>query len=232
MATTRTITFQRPDGKECSGYLCTPTGGGQAPGVVVIQEWWGLNDQIGGVAERLASEGYRTLVPDLYRGRVTPEAAEASHLMQGLNFADAAGQDVRGAVQHLENRGGGVAVLGFCMGGALSILAAVLVPEVDALVCWYGVPPLDALDLTKITAPVQGHFALQDHFFPPAQVDELERRLRAAGARHEFHRYQAKHAFGNENNPDHDPEATRLAWRRSLDFLALHLRANQVSRTR
>jgi carboxymethylenebutenolidase len=223
------ISFTRPDGKECSGYLCMPAAGERAPGVVVIQEWWGLNDQIRGVAQRLADAGYRALVPDLYRGKVTVEAAEASHLMRGLNFPDAAGQDVRGAVRHLEGRGGPAGVLGFCMGGALAILAAVLVPEVDAVVSWYGVPPLEVIHPAKIKAPVQGHVALQDAFFPPAQFDELERRLRAAGVPHEFHRYQAKHAFGNEHNPEHDPEATGLAWERSLRFLARQLGAERLA---
>src|SRR5882672_11329031 len=98
----QTITFKRPDGKECSGFYVEPSAGSKAPGVVVIQEWWGLTDQIKGVADRLAGAGYRTLVPDLYRGKLSLEAKEAEHLMNGLNFGDAAAQDIRGAVQHLK----------------------------------------------------------------------------------------------------------------------------------
>src|SRR5678815_4437867 len=97
-----TITFKRPDGKTVDGYYAEPATGSNAPGVVVIQEWWGLNDQIRGVADRFAAAGYRALVPDLYRGRVTVEAAEAQHLMSSVNFGDAAGQDIRGAVQYLK----------------------------------------------------------------------------------------------------------------------------------
>src|SRR5438128_10862299 len=136
------ITFKRPDGKECSGFYVEPADGAKAPGMVVIQEWWGLNDQIKGVANRLASAGYRALVPDLYRGKVGLDAKEAEHLMNNLNFGDAATQDVRGAVQYLKQSSPKVGVTGYCMGGALTILAACFVPEADAAVAWYGFPPL------------------------------------------------------------------------------------------
>ncbi|HKR59416.1 MAG TPA: dienelactone hydrolase family protein, partial [Pyrinomonadaceae bacterium] len=91
------IAFKRPDGAECNGYLASQTGNDNAPGLVIIQEWWGLNDQIKAVADRCAAQGYRALVPDLYKGKVTLDAAEAKHLMTTLNFADAAGQDIRSA---------------------------------------------------------------------------------------------------------------------------------------
>ena len=97
------ISFTRPDGESVDGYLAELTPGAEAPGLVVIQEWWGLNDQIQGVADTLAAAGYRALVPDLYRGKVALEANEAEHLMTGLDFGDAAGQDVRGAVQFLKS---------------------------------------------------------------------------------------------------------------------------------
>src|SRR5438874_10454871 len=101
----KTIEYKRPDGKTVKGYLAEPAAGSKAPGMVVIQEWWGLNDQIRGVADKLAKAGYRALVPDLYRGKVALEANEAKHLMEGLNFGDAAGQDIRGAVQYLKGNG-------------------------------------------------------------------------------------------------------------------------------
>src|SRR5207302_1266725 len=137
--------YQRPDGKSVNGYLAEPVGSAKAPGMVVIQEWWGLNDQIKGVADELAKAGYRALVPDLYRGKTAADAKEANHLMTGLNFGDAAGQDIRGAVQYLKKSGSAkVGVTGFCMGGALTVLSAVNVPEMDAGVIWYGYPPLAA----------------------------------------------------------------------------------------
>ena len=133
------ISFKRPDGQSVNGYLAEPAQGAAAPGIVVIQEWWGLNDQIRGVADKLAASGYRALVPDLYRGKVALEANEAEHLMTNLNFGDAAGQDVRGAVQQLKATGSKkCGVTGFCMGGALTLLSAVNVPETDAGVVWYG----------------------------------------------------------------------------------------------
>ena len=213
------IIFKRPDGKESSGYYSVPVAGQEVPGIVVIQEWWGLNDQIRGVADRLTMAGHRALVPDLYRGKVTLEVAEAEHLMSNLDFADAATQDIRGAIQYLKGSSPKVAVLGFCMGGALSILTAVHVKEVDAAVCWYGIPPEEAADTRTIEIPIQGHFALEDEHFTPDQVDALESRLKVGKVNYEIYRYQAKHAFGNEVSENHDPEATKLAWQRSLEFL-------------
>src|ERR1700753_2660106 len=138
------INYQRPDGQGVDGYLAEPAPNRNAPGIVVIQEWWGLNDQIKGGADKLAAAGYRALVPDLYRGKVALEAREAEHLMKGLNFGDAAGQDVRGAVQYLKSSGSAkVAVTGFCMGGALTVLASAAIPELDGAVVWYGVPPIE-----------------------------------------------------------------------------------------
>lgn len=226
------IVYKRPDAQSVDGYLAEPSAGRDAPGVAVIQEWWGLNDQIKGVADKLAAAGYRALVPDLYRGKVALQANEAEHLMKNLNFGDAAGQDVRGAVQYLKASGSSkVGVTGFCMGGALTLLAAVNVPELDAAVVWYGVPPLEYVDASKIKVPLLGHWAIHDTAFPIAKVDELEQKLRQAGVKFEFHRYDAKHAFANETADSkhlgflkYDPAAAELAWRRTMDFLAKHLR--------
>ena len=151
------VNFQRPDGQSVQGYLATPSQTEATAAVVVIQEWWGLNDQIRGVADRFASAGFQALVPDLYRGKATVEAEEAHHLMSGLNFAEAAGQDIRGAVQYLKTRVSKVGVTGYCMGGALTLLTMTQSPEVDAGVVWYGCPPLEYIDATKLAAPLQGH---------------------------------------------------------------------------
>jgi carboxymethylenebutenolidase len=228
----KTIVYKRPDGQSVEGYLAEPSSARNAPGVVVIQEWWGLNDQIKGVADKLAAAGYRALIPDLYRGKVALAAHEAEHLAKNLNFGDAAGQDVRGAVQHLKTSGSSkVGVTGFCMGGALTLLAAVNVPELDAAVVWYGVPPLEYVDASKIKAPLMGHWAIHDTAFPIGKVDELEKKLRESAVAYEFHRYDAKHAFANETADSrnlqflkYDAAAADLAWRRTMDFLAKHLR--------
>jgi carboxymethylenebutenolidase len=228
----KTISYPRPDGGSVNGYLAELAHSAAAPGIVVIQEWWGLNDQIRGVADKLSVAGYRALVPDLYRGKVALEANEAEHLMKGLDFAMAAGQDVRGAVQYLKGSGSTkVGITGFCMGGALTLLAAVNVPEADAAVVWYGYPPLEYVDASRIRAPLMGHWAIEDTAFPIAKVHELEKKLLDAKVTFEFHRYHAKHAFANEtadskNLPflKHDAAAAELAWRRTMDFLAKHLK--------
>jgi len=224
------IDFKRPDGQSVRGYLAEPARA-NAPGIVVIQEWWGLNDQIKGVADKLAAAGYRALVPDLYRGKVALEAHEAEHLMNSLDFGDAAGQDVGGAVKYLKASGSPkVAVTGFCMGGALALLSAVNLPELDAAIVWYGVPPLEYVDASKIKIPLLAHWGIHDTVFPIATVDELEKKLREAGVQFEFHRYITKHAFANEtadskNLPylKYDANAAELAWRRTMDFLSKHL---------
>jgi carboxymethylenebutenolidase len=225
------VVFKRPDGQSLDGYLAEPSDARHAPGLVVLQEWWGLNDQIKGVADKLAAAGYRASVPDLYRGKVALQANEAEHLMKGLNFGEAASQDVRGAVQYLKSSGSSkVGVTGFCMGGALTLLSAVNVPELNAAVVWYGVPPLEYVDASKIKLPLLGHWAIHDSAFPIARVDELEQKLRAAAVTFEFHRYEAKHAFANETADSknlaflkYDAAAAEVAWRRTMDFLAKHL---------
>src|ERR1700677_4410628 len=221
------VSFTRPDSKKLAGYLAEPTNADSASAVVVIQEWWGVNDKIRGVADRLAAAGYRALVPDLYRGKSTVEAEEAHHLMTGLNFADAASQDVRGALQFLKARSNKVGVTGFCMGGALTLLTACMAPESDAAVVWYGCPPLEYIDATKIKAPLQGHWATQDEFFKIASIDQLEEKLRAAKVTYDFHRYLAHHAFANETavGPHRIPQTqydavwSQQAWDRTFRFL-------------
>ncbi len=225
------IEFKRPDGKSTSGYLAEPTASANAPGVVVIQEWWGLDEEVKSVADRLAKAGYRALVPDLYRGKLALEANEAEHLMQGLDFGDAATQDIRGAVQHLKATGSAkVAVTGFCMGGALTVLSACNVPELDATIVWYGNPPLDYVNASAITKPMLAHWALHDEFFAAAGVDQLEEKLKSAGVDYTFHRYDAKHAFANPKSDvrglpplKYDAAAAQLAWDRTFDFLSKQL---------
>lgn len=226
------IQFQRPDGATVSGHLAEaarPLGA-----VVVIQEWWGLNDQIRGVAQRFANAGFTALVPDLYRGRHTVEEEEAHHLMTGLDFGDAASQDVRGAVNYLKGLklgSGKVGVTGYCMGGALTVLASTLVPEADAAVVWYGMPPVEHVDASKIRIPLQAHWATQDEFFAIAGVDGLEARLREAGVRYEGHRYLAHHGFANETaqgpgriaRTQYDAAWAQQAWDRTMRFFGRHV---------
>ncbi len=223
------ISFSRPDGQSVQGYLAkanNPIGS-----LVIIQEWWGLNHQIRGVADRAAAAGFSALVPDLYRGKSTVEAEEAHHLMTALNFADAASQDVRGALQFLAQSGGKVGVTGFCMGGALTILSLTMAPEAHAGVVWYGLPPLEFVDASKITVPMMAHWATQDQAFPIASVEALEAKLHGAKVTLESHRYLAQHGFANETAQgpgripvtQYDAAWAQVAWDRTFRFFGTHL---------
>ena len=223
------ISFNRPDGAAVQGYLAESAGARGA--VVVIQEWWGLNDQIRGVADRIARAGYTALVPDLYRGKSTIAAEEAHHLMSNLNFGDAASQDVRGAVQHLKATHAKVGITGYCMGGALTVLGMTMAPEADAGVVWYGSPPLEFVDASKIKGPLMAHWAEQDQAFAMSGVDALEQKLRDAGVAYQGHRYLAQHGFANETAQgpgrllitQYDAAWSQIAWDRSFAFFGKHL---------
>jgi carboxymethylenebutenolidase len=226
----RTIEFTRPDGQKAPGYLTEPAGGSDAPGVVMLEEWWGVTDHIKHTADELAAAGFRVLIPDFYRGRVAAVGDEANHLMEGLDFGDAATQDARGAAQYLKATGSKkVGVIGFCMGGALTLLAAMHVPEFDAAVSFYGYPPPEGGDPGSIKVPLQGHWATHDEHFPIAGVDKIEARLKESGTPYEFHRYDAQHAFHNPNQPGHaglghyNEKLAKQAWSRSVEFFKKNL---------
>lgn len=226
----RPITFPRPDGKEAPGYIyATPSA--IAPCIVLIQEWWGINEQIRGVARRFAAAGYSVLLPDLYHGKQAATADEANHLMTNLDFPGAIHQDLAGAITLARRYHSKVGIAGFCMGGALAIAAAANLSGLDAAVCFYGVPPAAIADPAKIRIPLQGHFAEHDDWCTPAVVAELEHKLRAGNVPHELYRYDAQHAFFNETRPEvHDAEASELAWRRTLNFLGRHLGGDQYAK--
>lgn len=225
------IEFARPDGQRAPGYYAPAPGAADAPGIVMLEEWWGVTDHIKRTADELAAAGFRVLIPDLYRGRTAAVGDEANHLMQGLDFGDAATQDARGAAQYLKSTGSKkVGVIGFCMGGALALLAAMYVPdEFDAAVTFYGFPPPEAGDAGSIKVPLQGHWATKDDFFPIGRVDQIEAQLKEAHRTYEFHRYDAQHAFHNPNQPGHaglghyKKDLAELAWRRSTEFLKKNL---------
>jgi carboxymethylenebutenolidase len=219
----RSIEFLRPDGQRAPGVLFTPAEG--APGVVLIQEWWGVNDQIRGVGRRLAAAGYRVLIPDLYRGRATAVPDEARHLAHDLDFQQAA-EDIAGALAYLKGQApdARVGVMGFCLGGALTLAALCQIPGFAAGVSYYGVPGPDRADPSRLLAPLQAHFAEFDDWVTPAVVRTVEEQLRRGGTEYELYRYTARHGFFNEERADvHDPLAAAESWRRTLDFLARHL---------
>jgi carboxymethylenebutenolidase len=220
------------NGTQGEGYLAVPESG-SGPGVLVIQEWWGLNDQIKGVADRLASEGFVALAPDLYRGAHTSEPDEAAKIMMSLNL-ERATKDLSGAVDFLTNHdavtGEGIGVIGFCMGGGVALWLATLRPDrIKAAVPFYGIIPWEAAqpDYSKLQAVVQGHYAENDDFANPESVRALEAQLKGLGKQSEFFVYpDTDHAFTNEQRPEvFVPEATALAFDRAFEFLREQLAA-------
>jgi carboxymethylenebutenolidase len=192
----------------------------------VIQEWWGLQGQIKAVCDRLAGEGFTALAPDLFDGKVVPyhDAAAANAAMASLDFKAATDEAVRGAVRFLAARGGKVGLTGFCMGGAVTVIGAVRIPELAAAVCFYGLPPEEVAAAKDVRVPLQCHFASQDDWVTPAMADAFEEKLRAAGKTYEIHRYEGHHAFMNSERKEvHDPAAAKLAWERCVAFLRRHL---------
>lgn len=219
------IDLPRTSGGTVRGHL-SEAKGPNAPGVVVIQEWWGLQGQIQAVCDRFAEAGYTALAPDLFGGKVIPyhDKAAASATMSSLDFGRSTDQEVRGAVRHLAARGGKVGLTGFCMGGALTVIGAARIPELSAAVCFYGLPPEKVAAPEDIRVPFQGHFARHDDWCTPEIVDAFERRLRAAKKTFELHRYEAHHAFMNsERREVYSADAAKLAWERTLAFFRRHL---------
>ncbi len=219
------ISFQRPDGKEARGYLANASRG-NAPGVVVIQEWWGLSEQIKGLTDRFALAGFDALAPDLYNGVVVPyhDTNAANKEMNSLDFIDATTQTVRGAAQYLARNGAKVGLTGFCLGGAVTVIGAAKIRELSAAVAFYGIPPEQAAKPADIKIPFQGHFANKDDWCTPQVVNAFEKALKAAGNPAEIFRYDAEHAFVNEQRAAvHDREAAELAWGRATEFFKTHL---------
>jgi len=218
------------NGTTGNGYLATPDSG-DGPGVVVIQEWWGLVDHIKDVCDRFAAEGFVALAPDLYHGTTTEEPDEAGKHMMALNIEQAA-KDMSGAVDYVRDRstatGGAVAVVGFCMGGALALLIATKRPDaVKAVAPFYGVIgwPAEQPDWANLAAAVQGHYAENDDFASPDKVRALEAQLKDLGKEVEVFIYpNAEHAFFNDTRPEvHDPQASQQAWERTIAFFRRHL---------
>ncbi|RBP16172.1 carboxymethylenebutenolidase [Roseiarcus fermentans] len=219
-----TITFKRPDGRDAQGYLANSKRG-DAPGLVVIQEWWGLSEQIKAIVDRFALAGFDALAPDLYNGVVVPyhDAEAAGKAMQALDFKDATTQTVRGAAQYLKQNGSKVGITGFCMGGAIAVFAAAHIREFVAAVAFYGLPPAELVKPADVKIPLQGHFANRDDYVTPAAVEAFETGLKAAGKDYEFFRYDADHAFANEQRMAvHDRRAAELAWSRAIEFFHKH----------
>jgi len=216
------------NGGTAQGYIAVPADG-KGPGVVVIQEWWGLVPHVKGICDRFAAEGYVALAPDLYHGKSTTSPDEAGKLMMTMRI-DEAEKDLRGAITFLLNHEATTATkvgtVGFCMGGALSLFAATKNSQVGACVIFYGGHPNVKPDLPNLQAPVLGLYAERDGFVTPDSVHELEQKLKELGKPAEMHIYpEVDHGFFNDERPTvYNEAAAKDAWKRVINFFSTHLK--------
>jgi carboxymethylenebutenolidase len=224
-----TVSFKSGD-ETASGLLVTPEGKGPFPALVVIQEWWGLNDWVKNQARALAKEGYVALAPDLYRGKLATKQEDAHQLMMGTP-PDRAVRDIEGAFATLSARADvkkdRIGVVGWCMGGGYALRFATTQPALAAVVAYYGTPPTDPAAVAAIKAPVLGNYGAEDKGPSPDLVRAFEAALKKAGKSVDVKIYDgAGHAFANPDNPwgGYRPQAAQDAWTRTTQFLAKNLK--------
>jgi carboxymethylenebutenolidase len=223
---TERVTFPSTTGDTASGELALPAGDARGPAVVVIQEWWGVNDQIKRVAENWAAEGAVALAVDLYRGKVI-EIGQGGAAGEAMNSLDRvrAMADLGGAIEYARahaRTNGRVVVTGYCMGGAFSFAAAYTFRDLSAVIPFYGLPPPGG-DWNKVEAPIQAHFASKDGWAKPDGAREIQATLKKLGKTMELHVYEADHAFCNERRPDvYNAGACAEAWSRATAFVKQH----------
>jgi carboxymethylenebutenolidase len=216
-------------GETVSGYLALPEGAGKHPAMIVIHEWWGLNDWAKEQADKLAAQGYVALGVDLYRGKSTADPEVAHELMRGVP-QDRVVRDLQAAFAYLAARpdvdAAKIGSVGWCMGGGYSLLLAVNEPKLAACVVNYGTMPTDAKEIAAIRAPVLGSFGAEDHGITPENVKAFEKAMQAAGKKIDVKIYDgAGHAFENPNNKTgYRAEAAQDAWQRTLAFLSSTLK--------
>ncbi len=224
MATT--IEFKAQSGAAVTGAIALPEGSGAAPCLVLVQEWWGVNDHIRDLADRFAAAGFVTLAPDLYHGVATKDPTEAARLMNELDGKRAM-DDIAGAVAALAahpRSNGKVGITGFCMGGAYTFAATSAIPALAAAVPFYGIPPMERLDFDKMKAPILAHVATRDEWVTVPKAQALKASIDAHHGSMKLEIYEADHAFFNDTRPTvYAPEAAKLAWERTLAFLHHHL---------
>ncbi len=221
----QTVSFPS-NGHATEGYLATPAVG-KGPGVLVIQEWWGLVGHIKKLCDRFAAAGFSALAPDMYHGQIASEPDGAGKLFMALNIAQAE-KDLRGAATYLLARSSTakIGAVGFCMGGQLALFAATLNPSVGACVNFYGIHPNVKPDYAKLSGPVLGLFAEKDGFVNPDVARGVDAAIKKAGKQSEIHIYPGvDHAFFNDERADvYDKAAAEDAWKRTLEFFRKHLK--------
>lgn len=199
-----------------------PAGDARHGAVIVVHEWWGLNDDMRQTADRLAAEGFVALAVDVFDGATASDTAEAMRLVQALKTPDAM-KVVEGAVKALAAHprcNGRVAITGFCVGGAMALAAACNVEGLSAVIPFYGIPRAEYADWTKVRAPIEGHYGAHDGSIPAARAQGVADAVNAAGGSMTLHLYEAGHAFMRAGDPGvYVADAAKLAWSRTVDFL-------------
>jgi carboxymethylenebutenolidase len=214
-------------GKPLHAYISKPDGSGPAPNIIMIHEWWGLNKNIKEAADKLAKQGYFVIAVDLYKGKVADNREDAAKWMGEVKTEEAIGS-LRAAYDWLKKnpvtKSGKVGSIGWCFGGGYSLQAGLVLPQVDAVVIYYGLLETDAAKLSKLKGPVLGIFANQDGWINPKMVNDFENGLNQAKIVHSINRYDADHAFANPSNPKYDQKAEADAWEKTLVFFKQYLR--------
>ena len=225
---TAMVDYEDSDGEVLMGYLARPEEASPAPAIIVIQEWWGLNEHIKDVARRFAQEGYVALAPDLYHGQVATEPDEARKLVMELDMTEAVSEIQRG-IDYLQGQeyvaGPKVGVVGFCMGGGLVLQTALAEEDLGAGVAFYG-SPLDPSQAGSVNGPIMGHYGAEDSGIPVDAVEAMDVAFDEAGIENEIYVYDgAPHAFFNETRDSYRPEAATEAWSRTLEWFQKYLAA-------
>ncbi|HYN89422.1 MAG TPA: dienelactone hydrolase family protein [Ardenticatenaceae bacterium] len=221
------VEYPDVDGETLTGYFVRPTDRGAVPAVVVIQEWWGVDDHIKDVARRLAREGFITLAPDLYHGAVTTEPDEARKLVMALDMQEAV-REIRQAIAFLQTLSSRstpeIGIVGFCMGGGLALETARVQEGLGAVVAFYG-SPLASSEAAEVKAPLLGLYGAEDRGIPEQRVRAMEAALDEAGIENEMHIYAgAGHSFFNDTRASsYHAEASADAWQRTLAWFRAHL---------
>ncbi len=219
--------FYRADESQVEAYLSHPTAPGPWPGVVVAHEWWGLEEHFRDFSRELASHGFAVLVPDLYHGWVTEDRAEAATLKASLEIDQAVDEMIAGGeyLRDLPFVGDQVAVLGFCMGGGVALLAGCRSDVYQAGVIYFPSIYPDTAELANLTCPMLFHYGTDDPITPRSEIDHIIRTLEGAGKAHDLELYEdAKHAFVNDMHPENYSEiATRASWPKTVEYLKRHL---------
>jgi len=220
------VTFESKSGEALNGVLAEPPGEGKAPAIVLLQEWWGVNDHIKSLVDRFAKEGFLVIAPDLYHGKIAKDGTEAASLMTDLDTLEAV-KEIAAAMDFVRKHprsNGKVGVTGFCMGGALALATACHVPEVGAAVSFYGMPPAEKVDYAKVTAPIMMHIGEHDEWVTPKKAGHIRDEIEKHGKPVELFVYVANHAFVNDTRPEvYSAENAQVALDRTYEFFKKHL---------